>query len=137
MLFYRNRAGLILCRYSRSGDMTGASYHVALERSGDGMATLSVSSKEQNGAPEQHETHTVPLSALDGLAGLINIYQIPAWQNRAKSRIQALDAATVTLQLRYKNGERIIVTSNQRLPRNSGKAFAEVLAAMLSAVSTE
>ena len=91
------------CSYSSSGSSTGGHEHIELTRLSDTEASYKISSKDWHSSPERVVEKKVSANVFKEMEALGREYKIFKWKVFRKSELFALDAATVSLSVSYKD----------------------------------
>ena len=115
--------------YSSSGSSLGGYYEVEY----DGVKkTVRLSEQKTHSDPEQVKTTKVGIDCGKAIRKIIEKYDMLKWADLPPSEIMVLDAATVSLSIRFENGEVYNISETQALPENGMTAICEVRECMLS-----
>lgn len=91
------------CGYNSSGSSTGGYEHIELTRLSATEANFKSNSKDWHSSPERTIDKTVSAEVLKKMEELGREYKIFKWKPFRKSALFALDAATVSLSVSYKD----------------------------------
>ncbi len=91
------------CSYFSSGSSTGGHELIELTRISDTEAGYKSSFKDWSSSPEQVVEKKIPADVLKEMEALGREYKIFKWKAFRKSELFALDAATVSLSVSYKD----------------------------------
>ena len=91
------------CSYVSSGSSTGGHEHIELTRLSDTEASYKISSKDWHSSPERVVEKKVSANVFKEMEALGREYKIFKWKVFRKSELFALDAATVSLSVSYKD----------------------------------
>ena len=91
------------CSYTSAGSSTGGHERIELTRISDTEADYKRSSKEWHNSPERVVEKNVSTDVLKEMEALGREYKIFKWKVFRKSALFALDAATVSLSVSYKD----------------------------------
>ncbi len=86
-----------------SGSSTGGHEHIELTRLSDTEASYKISSKDWHSSPERVVEKKVSANVFKEMEALGREYKIFKWKVFRKSELFALDAATVSLSVSYKD----------------------------------
>lgn len=107
---------LLSCRYSSGGGMDGGSIRMLLERTDGGACRFSFTEKPFWDSEEESGSFTLPRDVMDTLERLVNLCHVYRWGKLPESEIFALDAPSVSVELRYHDQE-VFLSDRDEFPK--------------------
>ena len=89
------------CHYSSAGSMSGGHHFIDVKRKNETEAQFESRFKSWHNSPEKSQNRVISAQMLDEMEALSREYKIDTWGPFPQTDLIALDAATVTVTLRY------------------------------------
>ena len=119
-------SGLVSCTYSSAGGMSGGYYYLTLSREGDDW-TVTMESKEHNGAEEVTEKYAVPERAARDLEEYFSWHDCESWKElEVDTDMIAYDAPTASVSFQLEDGRAYSVRGPLKMPKGEEMLCYEV-----------
>ena len=126
------------CGYVSTGSSTGGYERIELTRISDSEANFKSNSKDWHNSPERKVDKNISTEVLKKMEELGKEYKIFKWKPFRKSALFALDAATVSLSVSYKDanngaGWTLTMRSDDELSDKQSEYYHKLLDLLLAA----